>query len=551
MNTSMYHFNKKGSINYQIWLAFFMFGFLFTSATFSQEQNTDYQNLPENKIEHASVKIDGNELFKVRGVSSYTAEKRANAISARIKQVAQDDSFSIDSIKIIEFEEHSIIYANKIPLIQIFNADAEFEGLDRHDLAETVKSNIKFTIEKYRNDRSKPVLLKNLKQAGLILILLILFFIVILWVIKRFKIWLQKKIESQIKSVENISFNLIKSNHLWRVFHILLDSSRVIIIIFFIVAVLDYVLGLFPWTNAFAKYVRELIFNPLINFGEAFVAYIPKFIFIAIIFLITKYLLRLIKLFFAGIKDGGIVIKDFNAEWAPSTYKIVRFFINAFALVMAYPYIPGSDSVAFKGVSVFIGVIFSLGSSSFIGNLIAGYSMIYRNAFKIGDLIEVENQIGIVEEQKLLVTRLRTHKNEEIVLPNSVLLNNKITNYSNKAKESGIILHTKVGIGYETPWRQVDAMLKLAANRTEGLLKNPPPFVLKKDLADYAVNYEINAYCTDIHHINIIYSVLNQNILDVFNENNVQIMTPSYVADTEIPKVVPKDQWDTPLRNED
>jgi small-conductance mechanosensitive channel len=544
MNASLNISNIKSILSYQIKLVFLIIGSLFTSVIFGQE-------LPDNKIQRATVIIDGNELFTVRGVSSFTAEKRANSIIARIKQVAEDDSFSTDSIKIVAFESHSVIYAGKTSIIQIFNADASLEGLDRQDLAETVKLNIKSTIEKYRNDRSKPVLLKNLKQAIILCVVLILLFIVILWLIKRLKIWLQKKIESRIKSVENISFNLIKSNHLWKVFHVFLDSVRVIIIVFFIVAFLDYVLSLFPWTNAFSKYVRQLIFNPLIKFGEAFIEYIPKFIFIAIIFFITKYLLRLIKLFFFGIKDGGIVIKEFNPDWAFSTYKIIRFFIIAFALVMAYPYIPGSDSVAFKGVSVFIGVLFSLGSSSFIGNLIAGYSMIYRSAFKIGDMIEVDNQIGFVEEQKLLVTRLRSFKNEEIVLPNSILLNSKITNYSNKALETGIILHAMVGIGYETPWRQVDAMLKLAANKTEGLLKSPPPFVLKKDLADFAVNYEINAYCKDVQNIKIIYSELNQNILDVFNENNVQIMTPSYVADTEIPKVVPKDQWNTPLKNED
>jgi small-conductance mechanosensitive channel len=285
--------------------------------------------------------------------------------------------------------------------------------------------------------------------------------------------------------------------------------------------------------------------------GKAIIAYIPKLIFLIIIYFITKYLLQLIRLFFSGIEQGAITIKDFNPEWAISTYKIVRILVLALALVIAYPYIPGSDSVAFKGISVFIGVIFSLGSSSFIGNLIAGYSMIYRGAFKVGDRIEVDGQIGFVEEQKLLVTRLRSHKNEEIILPNSVLLNSKIVNYSSKSIESGVVVHVMVGIGYETPWRHVDAMLKLAVKRTNGLLNNPPPFVLKKSLADYAVNYEINAYCTDIANINAINSELNQNILDVFNENNVQIMTPSYVDDPEIPKVVPQDQWNTPLAKED
>jgi len=149
-----------------------------------------------------------------------------------------------------------------------------------------------------------------------------------------------------------------------------------------------------------------------------------------------------------------------------------------------------------------------------------------------------------------MVTRLRTQKNEEIVIPNSILLNSQITNFSRKAKDLGLILHTTVGIGYETPWRQVDAMLKLAADRTEGLLKEPKPYVLKQSLGDFAVTYEINAYCRDATKVQYYYSILHQNILDVFNENNVQIMTPAYEGDPEVPKVVPRDQWDTPLAKE-
>jgi small-conductance mechanosensitive channel len=377
---------------------------------------------------------------------------------------------------------------------------------------------------------------------------LIMFFV--LWLVKRSNKFFQNKIKHRIESVENISFKLIKSNQIWRVFHVLFDTLRVILIIFLVVFYIEYVLTLFPWTNEFAKYALGLITDPIISIGTDFINYIPSFIFILIIFFVTKYLLKLIRLFFTGIEDGGIIIRDFSAEWAAATFKIIRLGVISFAIIIAYPYIPGSQSVAFKGVSVFIGLIFSLGSSSFISNAIAGYSMIYRGAFKKGDRIEVDNQIGFVEEQKLLITRLRSHKNEEIIIPNSLMLNSKIINFTARAKELGLVIHTIVGIGYETPWRQVDAMMKLAADRTEGLLKQPPPFVLKKSLGDFAVNYEINAYCKEIPNISGIYTALHQNILDVFNENNVQIMTPNYVADTEIPKVVPKEQWDTPLAKE-
>jgi small-conductance mechanosensitive channel len=215
----------------------------------------------------------------------------------------------------------------------------------------------------------------------------------------------------------------------------------------------------------------------------------------------------------------------------------------AFTVVVAYPYIPGSDSQAFKGVSLFLGVIFSLGSSSVISNVIAGYTMTYRRAFRLGDRIQVGDVTGFVTEASLLVTRVRSVKNEEIVIPNSQILSSAVTNYSTLARADGVILHTTVGIGYETPWRQVEAMLLLAADRAEGTEKSPPPYVLQKSLGDFCVVYEINAYCRDANSIARAYTELHRNILDVFNEYGVQIMTPAYEGDPAVAKVVPRDQW--------
>jgi small-conductance mechanosensitive channel len=211
--------------------------------------------------------------------------------------------------------------------------------------------------------------------------------------------------------------------------------------------------------------------------------------------------------------------------------------------VVAYPYIPGSNTEAFKGVTIFLGVIFSLGSSSVIANVIAGYTMTYRRAFHVGDRVKIGDHIGDVMEVRLLVTHLRTPKNEEIVVPNSEILNSHVINYSTLARNQGLILYTTVGIGYETPWRQVEAMLLAAADRTPGLLKQPPPFVLQQVLGDFAVTYELNVYCDQPQSMAKLYTALHQNILDVFNEYGVQIMTPAYEGDPEQPKVVPKGQW--------
>jgi small-conductance mechanosensitive channel len=277
--------------------------------------------------------------------------------------------------------------------------------------------------------------------------------------------------------------------------------------------------------------------------GRAFLKFIPNLIFISIFVIIVRYFLKVMRMFFAAIESETIKFTGFDRDWAKPTYKAARLLVIVFAAVVIYPHVPGSESPAFKGISIFLGVLFSLGSSSAISNIIAGYTMTYRRAFKVGDRIKVDDITGDVTEIRLLVTHLRTIKNEEIIIPNSKILNSEVVNYNTFARERGLILHTTAGIGYAVPWRQVDAMMKLAAERTPGLLKEPKPFVLQKSLGDFAVTYELNVYIEDPHGMAQIYSELHRNILDAFNEYGVQIMTPAYEGDPDQPKVVPKEQW--------
>jgi small-conductance mechanosensitive channel len=205
--------------------------------------------------------------------------------------------------------------------------------------------------------------------------------------------------------------------------------------------------------------------------------------------------------------------------------------------------VPGSGSEAFKGISIMLGVMFSLGSSSIISNLIAGYAMTYRRAFRKGDMIQVGDNIGRVVDVRLQVTHLRNMRNEEIIIPNSEILGRSVVNYSSLSKGQGLFLSTTVGIGYETPWRQVESMLLLAAERTPGVRRDPVPFVLEKTLGDFCVTYELFAAIDDPTTRRSMYAALHRNVLDVFNEYGVQIMTPAYEGDPERPKVVPREEW--------
>ena len=524
--------------------------FLLPSGSVAQETaDADPEVLVKQKLA-APVKVDGEVLFNIRGTATFPAEQRAATISKRIRKAAANHAILADSVKIVPGVDHIKIYAGTEFIMNVYDLDAELEGTSKEMLADLIKRKLGATIELYRYARSRPVLVKRSLNALGAAILLTLLLFLLLWLSRRMNTWLQNRIKSRIESVENISFKLIQSNQLWKAFHIMFKTLRIVITVILVAVFINYMLGRFPWTNNFAAYTLKLFLDPIISLGKGMLHFLPSLAFLIVIYLVARYLLKLIKLLFTGIHQGGMMIKDFDPDWAMPTFRILRILVIAFAIILAYPYIPGSDSNAFKGVSVFMGLLLSLGSSSFISNVIAGYSMTYRRAFKKGDRIQVNEHIGFVEEQKLLVTRLRSVKNEEIVIPNSVLLNSNIVNFTARAKELGLILHTTVGIGYETPWRQVETMLKLAADRTEGLLKEPPPFVLQQSLGDFAVNYEINAYCADVSRMHIYYTYLHQNILDVFNENNVQIMTPAYEGDPETPKMVPKEQWDPPLAQE-
>lgn len=498
---------------------------------------------PATEPPRAAVTLDGKVLFYVRGTSAHPAERRAQVIVERIRAIAADPSVSPDSLRVVETAEKSDILAGDTLVANLLDIDAELEDAPRKVVAEASRMRIAEAITAYRYDRSPRVLLVHTGYAlGMTLVAVLLLF----GAGRAFR-WLEAAIErrfkSRIEGLEAQSFQLIRTTQLRTVLGRVLTTLHTASVVVIVYVYLNLVLGLHPWSRPLARQLFSLFFNPLYTLGAAFLDFLPNLVFVAILIILTRYVLKITWFFFAGIDQGTITLTNFDRDWALPTYRVARLLIVAFALVIAYPYIPGSNSEAFKGVSIFLGVIFSLGSSSVVANIIAGYTMTYKRTFKIGDRVKLGDFIGDVVEVRLLVTRLRSVKNEEIIIPNSTILSNEVMNYSSFAHQQGLILHTTVGIGYETPWRQVEGMLRLAADRAPGLLKQPPPFVLQKALGDFAVTYELNVYCDNPSSMARLYTVLHQNILDVFNEYGVQIMTPAYEGDPQQSKVVPKEQW--------
>lgn len=499
----------------------------------------------EQPVEMAPVTIDGRVLFRVRGISAYPAAQRAGVVRGRILSIARDPGIPPESIRIEERDDRTNVLAGDRFLVGVVDADLEAEGilLPRKMLAELYAGQIGNAIRRYRQEREPQVLLRSALSSLGAMALLALFLLALRSGVRRIDVSIEKRFRDRVRGVQTRTFSLIRSEQ------ILSATCRAVHTLAWIVGLSaaylasHFALGRFPWTRPFADRMFSLLLDPLETIGKGLVASLPDLAFLLVLFFVTRFAVRLIRLFFTGVAEGRIAVSRFEPEWAIPTFKIVRLFVIAFVAVIAYPYIPGSESSAFKGISIFLGVIVSIGSSSVLANVIAGYSLTYRRAFRLGDRVRIGEYVGDVVEMRNQVTHLRTIKNEEVVVPNSVILGSAVVNYSSQARERGLILHTTVGIGYETPWRQVDAMLRIAAERTPGLLREPPPFSLQTSLGDFCITYELNVHTDRPAEMAVLYSALHRNILDVFNEYGVQIMTPAYRTDTPQPKVVPRDQW--------
>jgi len=347
------------------------------------------------------------------------------------------------------------------------------------------------------------------------------------------------RVERWVKKVEETTGKLAETDVLITVIRLTLWMIAFALFFMALYYYLSQVLYSFPTTRGFAAILLHVFTEPVLNLGITFVEQIPDFVALGVIFFLTRYLLKIVRLLFQNIELGVIAIPGFEQDWTWPTFRIVRAIMVICSIVVAFPYIPGSGSDAFQGITIFLGVILSLGSSSVIGNLLAGLVVIYRRGVNRGDIIEIDGFTGRVESVLVLETLLRTPRSKLISIPNSRLLNANLTNYSRPGASDGVILSTRVGIGYEEPQAKVEAMLLEAASRTKGLKASPGAFVLRSELADFAVVYELFIYPASVEAMPRLRSGLHANILDVFNEEKVQIMTPAYDRDPEEPKIAP------------
>ena len=477
------------------------------------------------------VVVEGDTLFYLytkRG--GYTPLQRAEMIDAAITQLGKRFTLHPDSVYIESSDIVSdLMYGNKV-IASFTDQDGLWEGHSREQLAADKRIVVVKKLKELKEEHSFWQLGKRILYFVLVLVGQYLLFRLTTWLFRKLKVRIQKLKDTKLKPISIQDYELLDTQRQVNLLIFLSNLLRYVLVFLQLLITVPLLFVIFPQTKGLADTIFSYIWNPVKDILVGIVDYIPNLFTIFIIWYAIKYLVRFVHYLSREIEAGRLKFGGFYPDWAMPTFHIIRFLLYAFMIAMIYPYLPGSRSGVFQGISVFVGLIVSLGSSTVIGNIIAGLVITYMRPFKLGDRIQLNDTTGNVIEKTPLVTRIRTPKNEVVTIPNSFIMSSHTVNYSSSAREYGLIIHSEVTIGYDAPWRQVHQLLIEAALNTPGVIDDPRPFVLETSLSDWYPVYQINAYIREADKLAQIYSDLHQNIQDRFNEAGVEIMSPHYMA---------------------
>ena len=477
------------------------------------------------------VVVEGDTLFYLytkRG--GYTPLQRAEMIDAAIPQWGRRFTLHPDSVYIESSDIVSdLMYGNKV-IASFTDQDGLWEGRSREQLAADKRIVVVKKLKELKEEHSFWQLGKRILYFVLVLVGQYLLFRLTTWLFRKLKVRIQKLKDTKLKPISIQDYELLDTQRQVNLLIFLSNLLRYVLVFLQLLITVPLLFVIFPQTKGLADTIFSYIWNPVKDILVGIVDYIPNLFTIFIIWYAIKYLVRFVHYLSREIEAGRLKFGGFYPDWAMPTFHIIRFLLYAFMIAMIYPYLPGSRSGVFQGISVFVGLIVSLGSSTVIGNIIAGLVITYMRPFKLGDRIQLNDTTGNVIEKTPLVTRIRTPKNEVVTIPNSFIMSSHTVNYSSSAREYGLIIHSEVTIGYDAPWRQVHQLLIEAALNTPGVIDDPRPFVLETSLSDWYPVYQINAYIREADKLAQIYSDLHQNIQDRFNEAGVEIMSPHYMA---------------------
>jgi small-conductance mechanosensitive channel len=503
-----------------------------TESRLPWEQKTKAEQDAE-EMDGAPLVVAGIEIVRFKGtISGFTPGQRVRAILFRLKEFEESPGFTIESIATKETGFSTDIVAGKKTLFTLTDRDAKLVGNEsREELASKCADRLKTALIKEQEERSPKTLFMASVFTAIAFATLMATLGVMSAIFPRIYREIRNARGKYISSLKIQRAELLSEDSLTDILIGLCRVVRAVATLVLLVVFVEVTLGFYPSTRAIAGQVTEKFIYPnIVIVLTAITSYIPNLLIIIAVIVGTYYLIGFTHFIFNEVGRGNITFSGFEQEWADPTYKITRFLIISFALVLIFPYLPGSGSPAFQQISIFLGVLISLGSSGAVSNVVAGVFLTYTGAFRLGDRVRIADTVGDVTERRLIYTRVRTIKDEFITIPNSLVLGSHIINYSASMQGNGLVLHTAVTIGYDVDWRTVERLLIEAAKATEHVRSEPPPFVLVTSLDDFVVSHQINAYTSTPHSMSQIYADLHKNILDKFNEAGVEIMSPRYTS---------------------
>ena len=483
-----------------------------------------------NKMRGRPIVFEKDTLYYLyTSYRPYDIDTRVKYVEEKLKELYNDPYFVADSIKIKPAGDYLSVMYNDKTITGVSMVDALWENSSQTELAQRYANIIKNTIVKYKEQNSlKSVLIR---LAELLLVLFITFILV--WAINRLFDFLKKiTLNSEHRFLTSIrirNYDFIKKPGIVKALVKILAILRIVFLLFLLITIIPLIFDIFPSTQYLSKIIVQWISEPIKNVGIAIIGYLPHLFYIVIIAVITRYVLKILRFFALEIERGILKIKGFHPEWAHTTYVLARMMLWVLALVIMFPHLPGSDSDAFKGISVFLGVLISLGSSSAISNAIAGIVISYMRPFQVGDWIKSGEIIGAVIEKNALVTRLKTINNEDITIPNSAILSGATMNFTSIGKEIGLALNVQVKVRYDYSDNLVEELLIEAALKTNGISPKPHPYIFQISLSELNAVYELNAYTFHPENMYFIKSDLTKNIQSTFRQANIEIFSTQYV----------------------
>lgn len=491
----------------------------------------------------APLVVDGDTLLVIYArKGGMLPEARVSAAKSKIYEVGKRLTMFVDSLYVFDSEVSSDVMVGEDVLLSVTDLDALWMGMERVELAETYREVISKKVDQLHETYGLQQKLQSLGWVALIIAVQVLLIWFIVWLFHRWKFSVTRKLLGRIKSVVIKNYPLLDTHRLGVAIIFIFNLVRLLLILLVVLVGLGFMFSFFPETKTVTYTVLGFIWNPLSDILKSVVAYLPNLFKIIVIIICFHYLLKLVRYFANEVASGRLKINGFYADWAMPTHTLLRVLLYSFMLVMIWPLLPNSDSEIFQGVSVFIGVVVSLGSTSVVGNVMSGLVMTYMRPFRIGDFIRFGDTEGEVIEKSMLVTRIRTRKNDIVTIPNSNMMSSQTSNYTFSAQRYGIIVHTKITIGYDEPWKKIETLLVQAAENTDGIKRHPKPFVRITALDDFYVEYEINGITDRAKTLSTVYSALHQQILDTMHGAGVEIMSPHIEARRDnLPVQIPKE----------